>query len=413
MIQVITKTKIDEALDTHTPSISVWLTLLLACACGLTAANIYYAQPIVGPISAELNLSQATAGLIVTLTQIGYGMGLLLVVPLGDLFENRRLAVSILCIGAIGLLISALANSAVLLLAASFLVGLGSVTVQILVPYAASLSSEAKRGRVVGNVMSGLLLGIMLARPVSSLITNFSTWRTVFYVSFIVMLGLALLLRMVLPAREIKVKIRYSQMLASMAQLVRNTPALRRRALYHACMFGAFSLFWTTTPLLLAGPEFGMTQKGIALFALAGVAGAIAAPIVGRIADRWIRLATALAMIMGIAAFAITHIFLLGSSVSLTMFVLAGIILDFAVSANLVLGQRVIFGLSPEFRSRLNGLYMTTFFCGGAIGSALGAWVYTYYGWVGASTVGITFGVIALVYFLTERVPVAEAERQL
>jgi predicted MFS family arabinose efflux permease len=208
---------------------------------------------------------------------------------------------------------------------------------------------------------------------------------------------------MVLPAREMKANMRYSQMLASMARLVRSTPELRRRALYHACMFGSFSLFWTTTPLLLAGPEFGMTHKGISLFALAGVAGAIAAPIVGRIADDWIRPATAIAMLMGITAFAITHIFSLGSSVSLTMFVLAGIILDFAVSANLVLGQRVIFALSPEFRSRLNGLYMATFFCGGAVGSALGAWVYTYHGWSGASTAGIAFLVVALVYFMTER----------
>lgn len=408
---MVNKAKIDEEIDINTPHISAWLTIFLACACGLTVANIYYAQPIIGPISTELNLSQATSGLIVTLTQIGYGMGLLLVVPLGDLFENRRLAISILCIGAAGLLIFALANSAVILLVASFLVGLGSVTVQILVPYAAGLSPVATRGRVVGNVMSGLMLGIMLARPVSSLITNFSTWRTVFFVSFTVMLGLALLLRMVLPVREMKVKMQYSQMLASMAQLVRKTPALRRRALYHACLFGAFSLFWTTTPLVLAGPEFRLTQKGIALFALSGVAGAIAAPIVGRIADRgWIRSATAIAMIMGIASFAITHIVSLGSSVSLTMFVLAGIILDFAVSANLVLGQRVIFGLSPEFRSRLNGLYMSTFFCGGAIGSALGAWVYAYHGWGGASTIGITFGSIALAYFLTELVPVAEAK---
>ncbi|WP_281884996.1 MFS transporter [Paenibacillus sp. YYML68] len=401
---MINKTKIVDAPDALTTQISAWLTLLFACACGLTAANIYYAQPIIGPISTELNLSEATAGLIVTLTQIGYGLGLLLVVPLGDMFENRRLAVSILGIGAIGLLISAISNSAVLFLAASFLVGLGSVTVQILVPFAASLSPEATRGRVVGNVMSGLLLGIMLARPVSSLITSFSTWRTVFYLSFFVMLGLALLLRIVLPKREMKVNIPYAQMLASMARLVRNTPALRRRALYHACMFGAFSLFWTTIPLVLAGPDFGMNQQGIALFALLGAAGAIAAPLAGRVADRgWIRPATAVALIMEIIAFAITHVVPLGSKISLTILVLSGILLDFAVSTNLVLGQRVIFVLSPEYRSRLNGLYMTTFFCGGAIGSALGTWVYAYYGWIGASTIGIAFGVIALVYFLTER----------
>lgn len=389
-----------------TPGISTWLTLLLACSCGLIAANIYYAQPLIGPISAELHLSEQAAGLIVTLTQIGYGAGLLLVVPLGDLFENRRLAISILAIGAVGLLISGFVGAAAPFLAAALLVGLGSVTVQILVPYAAHLSPEATRGRVVGNVMSGLMLGIMLARPVASLVAHVSSWRMVFHLSFAAMLALAAVLRLALPARPVTARMRYGQMLASMAQLMRTTPALRRRAFYQACMFGAFSLFWTTTPLLLAGPEFGLTQKGIALFALAGVAGAIAAPIAGRVADRgWIRAATAAAILMAIAAFAITYIGTRGSTLALAVLVLAGIVLDFAVSANLVLGQRVIFALAPEFRGRLNGLYMATFFCGGAVGSALGGWVYAHYGWNGASALGMLFGIVALAFFLTERKP--------
>ncbi|WP_421847981.1 MFS transporter [Marinomonas sp.] len=385
------------------PTITSWLTLLLACACGLIAANIYYTQPLIGPISSQLELSEHAAGLIVTLTQLGYGLGLLLVVPLGDLFENKRLAISILGIGAVGLLVSGLSGSVGPFLVASFLVGLGSVTVQILVPYAAHLSPEAIRGRVVGNVMSGLMLGIMLARPVSSLITYFESWRAVFFMSCILMVVLAIVLSFVLPARPVKAQLKYSQMLKSMVELVKNTPMLRRRALYHGCMFGVFSLFWTTTPLLLAGPEFGLSQKGIALFALAGVAGAVAAPIAGRIADRgWIKLATGAAMILAIIAFAITFIAPLGSSLSLAIFVVAGIVLDFAVSANLVLGQRVIFALAPEVRGRLNGLYMTTFFCFGAIGSALGGWLFASYGWFSVSITGVICVFSALVYFLFE-----------
>ncbi|ACA18134.1 major facilitator superfamily MFS_1 [Methylobacterium sp. 4-46] len=392
------------SLRTQDPGMSKRLMTLLACACGLIAANIYYAQPLIGPISSELNLPKEAGGLIVTLTQIGYGAGLLLVVPLGDLFENRRLAISILVIGAFGLLISGIASSAAPFLAAALMVGLGSVTVQILVPYAAHLSPEATRGRVVGNVMSGLMMGIMLARPLASLITNFSSWRVVFFFSCAIMIGLTLILRSALPLRPVTAKMSYGKMLASMAHLVRTTPALRRRALYHACMFGAFSLFWTITPLLLMGPAFGFSQRGIALFALAGVAGAVAAPIAGRIADRgWIRSATAAAMMMAVAVFAMTHIAVLGSNLSLALFVLAGIILDFAVSANLVLGQRVIFALAPEFRARLNGVYMTTFFFGGAFGSALGSWVFARYGWNGASAAGIAFGLIALGYFATEK----------
>ncbi|MBJ9993762.1 MFS transporter [Pseudomonas sp. S33] len=391
----------------HTTSkqgISTWITVLLACACGLIAANIYYAQPLIGPISAELNLSEEATALIITLTQIGYGIGLLFVVPLGDLFENRRLALTILAIGAVGLLTSGIVTSLEALLVGALLIGLGSVTVQILVPYAAHLSSEADRGKVVGNIMSGLMLGVMLARPAASLITYLSNWRMVFFVSSAVILALALVLRVALPTRPVVVKIPYHQILVSMIHLMRTTPALQRRALYHACLFGAFSLFWSTTPLLLASPAFGLSQKGIALFALAGAAGAVSAPIAGRIADRgWIRGATAAAIMMAIAAFAMTHIGTPGSTLSLVMLLLAAIVLDFAVAANLVLGQRVIFSLAPAIRGRLNGLYMATFFCGGAIGSALGGWMYAHYGWPGASATGAASGLLALAYFLTER----------
>lgn len=389
--------------NNYSPVISSWLTIFLACACGLTAANIYYAQPIIGPIGSELNLSESIVGLIVTLTQIGYGLGLLLVVPLGDMFENRRLSISILCIGAIGLLISGLSTSIYLLLVSSFLVGLGSVTVQILVPYAASLASDKDRGKVVGNVMSGLMLGIMFARPIASSITSISSWRMVFFLSCAVILILMIFLKIFLPPREIEDKIKYPQILKSMVYLVKNTPSLRRRAFYHACLFGSFSLFWTTVPLLLASDKFNLSQSGIALFALAGVAGAIAAPIVGRLNDNWIKPGTAIALILGIASFAITHIFTLGSTMSLVIFVISGMLLDFAVSGNLVLGQRVIFALSPEYRSRLNGLYMTTFFCGGAVGSAVGSWAYATNNWNGSSIVGMIFIGIAFIYFLTEK----------
>lgn len=390
--------------NANAQGIPTWLTFLLACACGLIAANIYYAQPLIGLISTDLHMYKEAEGLIVTLTQIGYGIGLLLIVPLGDLFENRKLAILIMAIGAAGLLVSGVVSSAISFLAAAFFVGLGSVTVQILVPYAAHLSPEATRGQVVGNVMSGLMLGIMLARPVASLITSVSSWRTVFFAAFTAMFALAIVLRLVLPTRPAKANLRYGQMLKSMVQLARTTPVLRRRAFYHAGMFGAFSLFWTTTPLLLASPEFGLTQKGIALFALAGVAGAVAAPIAGRLADQgFTKGATGAAMVTAIAAFAVTLIAPLGSAWSLALFVVAGIALDFAVSANLTLGQRAIFSLAPEYRARLNGLYMTTFFCGGAIGSALGGWVFARFGWEGASVVGIAFVLIDFIYFLTER----------
>ncbi|TQI80425.1 putative MFS family arabinose efflux permease [Serratia fonticola] len=399
---ILIKTDKESLLSPSPPLYSPGLTFLLACACGLIVANIYYAQTLIGLISADLHLSKGAAGLIVTVTQIGYGIGLLLVVPLGDLFENRRLAISVMLIGAIGLFISAVVNSTTLFLMASLMVGLGSVTVQILVPYAAHLAPEAARGKVIGNIMSGLMLGIMLARPVASIITYFSMWRVVFMASCVIMLILAVVLRNALPIRVVTANISYRQMLLSMVRLVQTEPVLRRRAIYHTFMFAAFSLFWTTTPLLLSGPDFGISQKGIAIFALLGVAGAIAAPIASRIAKGWINWATAVAMLMGVTAFAITHIAKLGSNQSLALFVMAGVILDFAVSANLVLGQRLIFALAPEYRSRMNAIYMTTFFCGGAIGSGIGGWVFVNYGWNGASAVGIACGAVALLCLMTE-----------
>lgn len=385
-------------------SISRWMTFLMAASCGLIAANLYYAQPLVGPISQSLGLSPQMAGLIVTMTQIGYGTGLLLIVPLGDLFENRRLILTVMGLATLALIAAGTATHAAQFLPAALLVGIGSCAVQILVPFAAHLAPEAKRGQVVGNVMSGLMFGIMLARPVASFITQVSSWHVVYVFSVTVMLCLGLVLSRMLPQRRPTSQMKYGSLLLSMAYLALKTPALRRRALYQACMFGAFSLFWTATPLLLASPAFGISQAGIALFALAGVAGAVAAPIAGRLADRgWTRPASAFAMVVAALAFLMTRIVEPGSSLSLGLLVAAAIVLDFGVSANVVLGQRVIYGLGAEYRGRLNGLYMATFFMGGAAGSAVGAWAFAEGGWPLTAWIGFALPVAAFAYFATEK----------
>lgn len=383
--------------------IPTWLTFLLAAACGLIVANIYYSQPLVGPISTELGLSPSAAGLIVTLTQIGYGAGLLLVVPLGDLLENRRLVLVVAGIGTLAMLGLALSASALLFLAVSFWVGLGSVSVQILVPYAAHLVPEEVRGRIVGNVMSGLMIGIMMARPVASFIAGIASWRVVFFLAAGVMVVLIFVLRRALPPRHPHTNHSYGELLISMWHLALGTPILQRRTFYHSCMFGAFSLFWTTTPLLLASPVYHFSQMGIAWFSLAGVAGAIAAPLAGRAADGgWSRPATGIAMVGVVVAFLITHLAQPGSAVGLALLVVSGILLDSCVTTNMVLSQRAIFMLGAEHRNRLNGLYMATFFMGGAIGSATGAWAYAHGGWAFASCVGIAFPLLAFAYFTTE-----------
>ena len=362
--------------------ISSGLIILLATACGIIVANLYYAQPLIGLISNEIGLSNSSAGLIVTLTQIGYVVGLLFLVPLGDIVENKKLILILLFLSAFALISMVFVKSATLLLIASFFIGLGSVAAQVLVPLVSYLSSENARGRVVGNVMSGLLLGIMLARPISSLVADMWGWNAIFALSAIVIIVLAFVLSKVLPTRKPKAKTNYIALLNSMWQLLRTTPILRRRAIYHACVFGAFSLFWTTVPLLLSSPAFHFSQTAIALYALVGITGAIAAPIGGRLADLgWTRPATGIALTVVIISLILPLFIQSSSPFGIAVLVIAAILLDMGVSANLVLSQRLIFSLSPEIRSRLNGLFMAIFFLGGAVGSFIGGWAYALGGW--------------------------------
>jgi predicted MFS family arabinose efflux permease len=249
------------------------------------------------------------------------------------------------------------------------------------------------------------MLGIMLARPVASFIAQLLSWHAVFLFSGAAMIVVAAVLALALPPRVPTAQLPYGGLLVSMGRIAVSTPILQRRALYHACLFAAFSLFWTTVPLWLAGPRFGLSQGGIGLFALAGVAGAIAAPIAGRVADRgWTRAATAFAMLSAMVAFLMTRIALRGSSHALAILVAAAVVLDFGIAGNLTLGQRAIFALGSEYRSRINGIYMATFFIGGAIGSLIGGWAYARGGWPLASWVGLALPLIGLLYFCTERV---------
>ncbi|UQZ36723.1 MFS transporter [Paenibacillus sp. PK3_47] len=386
----------------HVPG---WITFLLAASCGIIVANLYYAQTLVGPISGDTGLSSSAAGFIVTITQLGYVLGLLFIVPLSDIIENQRLAVTGLLLVIIALLTAAFVHHAPLFLAASFFIGLGSVVAQILVPYATFLTSEEQRGRVVGNVMSGLLLGIMFARPLASFIASFWGWQAVFGVSAVLVTLLTVLLSRILPKRVPAPTMNYGELIASLAVLLKQTPVLRRRALYQASLFGAFSLFWTAVPLHLAD-DFGLSQQGIAWFALAGVGGAVAAPIAGRLADKgWTRRLTALAMIIAILSFLLAYLLPGNTVMDLLLLTAAAITLDMAVSGNLVLGQRAIYSLGSEARGRLNGLFMAIFFLGGAVGSSLGGWSYARGGWGLTALLGMALPVLALLYFVTDKSP--------
>ena len=387
----------------HAPDISPGMVRLLAVAAGLIVANLYYAQTLVGPISAATGLSPEAAGLIVTLTQVGYAIGLLFIVPLGDLLENRRLVFIALLVAAASLVAAAFSTSAWMFLLASLCIGVSSVAAQILVPFAAHLSREETRGQAVGKVVSGLLLGIMLARPAASLIADHAGWHSVFAGAACAILALAFVLRSKLPQRVPASTLSYGQLIGSLWKLLATTPVLRRRAAYHAGLFGSFSLFWTVAPLMLAGPQFNLSQTGIAIFALVGMAGAVASPIAGRLADQGhTRPATAAALVLAIAGFALPLYQPDSRIFAIALLAVASILLDMAVAANLVLGQRAIFSLGAEVRSRLNGLYFALFFAGGAMGSAAGAWTLAHHGWHAALWTGMAFPALALAYWTGE-----------
>lgn len=383
--------------------ISGLLIFLMACSCGLIVANLYYSQPLVGPISSATGISAGASGLVVTMTQIGYVIGLIFVVPLSDLIENRRLVSATLIIAVLGLISAALAKNGAVFLAAAVLIGLGSVAAQIIVPFAAFMAPEKQRGQIVGKVMSGLLLGIMLARPAASLVAGLWGWQAIFAISAVINGVLAISLFFVFPKRKPEVRVGYLEIVKSLFSLFRKTPVLRRRSLYQACLFGAFSLFWTTVPLWLA-QNFHLSQKAIAIFALVGVAGAAAAPVAGRLADKgWTKKLTGTAFLTASFSFALTHLFKSNNSISLILFSIAAILLDMAVSGNLVLGQQAVYSLGNEIRGRVNGVFMSVFFIGGAIGSALGGWSFAYGQWTVASIIGFALPLVAFIYYLTEK----------
>lgn len=380
------------------------LILLLSAAVAFIAANLYYTQPIASLIGESLALAPEATGLIVMLTQIGYGLGVIFLIPLADITENKKLILIMLGVCTVSLVGLGTTSSIVPYFLAALLVGVGSSTVQVIVPYTASLVSESHRGRTVGTLMSGLMIGIMLSRPFSSLVTDLISWHAVFYLSAGLILILSFALYKKLPPRlPQNNNLKYSDLLGSMGHLFIRTPVLRRRGLYQACMFGAFSLFWTASPLLLAGPEFQFSQKAIALFALAGVAGAISAPLAGRWADRGLsREGTAIAMLTGALSFWVSLIFTPGTWPSLVSLVIGAIMLDAAITANLVLGQRAIFSLRAKYRGRLNGLYVATIFVGGAFGSSIGAWAYVKGGWTLTALIGSLMPLAAWGFFMTE-----------
>jgi predicted MFS family arabinose efflux permease len=381
------------------PALPRALVATFAIACGLAVGNIYYAQPLLATLADAFGTSEASAGLIVTITQVGYAVGLLILVPLGDLIENRRLVVTILVGTVLALLVASAAPSLAVFFVASVGIGVTSVVAQVLVPFAADLAPPETRGRVVGQVMSGLLLGILLARAMAGIVAGVLGWRAVYLISAVLLAAMILILRRILPVHKPTFAQGYGVLVASLAKIYQKEPLLRRRAAYQAAMFGSFSAFWTSITFLLSGPQLHLSQVGIGVFSLAGATGALFAPVAGHLGDAGFeRPVTGMAFLVSAGGFALTLV-----RAKLWTLVAGAILIDLAVQATLVLGQQVIYGLNPAERSRLNTLYIATFFVGGAIGSGVAGIAYARAGWPAVVAFGTALPIAGFVFWLSDR----------
>ncbi|HDR2889937.1 TPA: MFS transporter [Enterobacter asburiae] len=369
----------------NSQGLSPALILLMSVATGLAVASNYYAQPLLDTIARAFSLSASSAGFIVTAAQLGYAAGLLFLVPLGDMFERRMLIVSMTLLAAGGMLITASSQSLTMMIVGTALTGLFSVVAQILVPLAATLASPEKRGKVVGTIMSGLLLGILLARTVAGLLASLGGWRTVYWVASVLMVIMALALWRGLPKVKQENHLNYPQLLGSVFTLFTQDKLLRTRALLGCFTFANFSILWTSMAFLLASPPFNYSEGVIGLFGLAGAAGALGARPAGGMADKG---KSHLTTTSGLILLLLSWVAIWFGHSSVLALIVGILVLDLTVQGVHITNQTVIYRVKPEARNRLTAGYMTSYFIGGAAGSLISASAWQHAGWAGVCSIG-------------------------
>ncbi len=368
------------------------LLLLLATIAGVSVANIYYNQPLLDDFRQSFPGSASWVGTVPAVTQLGYAAGMLLLAPLGDRFDRRRLILLQLVGMCAALLVAAAAPTLPVLIAASLAIGVLATIAQQAVPFAAELAPPSQRGQAVGTVMSGLLLGILLARTAAGIVAQYFGWRAVFGASVVALLVLAVVIILRLPKSKPTSTLPYGKLLVSMWHLVVEHRALREASLTGAAMFAAFSIFWSVLALLLAGAPFHLGPQAAGLFGIVGAAGAMAAPLAGKFSDR--RGPRAI-ITVSIVLVAISFVVFGFSGASIAGLVVGVIVLDVGVQAAQISNQSRIYALKPDARSRVNTVYMVAYFIGGAVGSGVGAFVWPIFGWVGVSVAGVVFAALA------------------
>ncbi|MEO3787429.1 MFS transporter [Actinocorallia sp. B10E7] len=393
-----------------TNGLSRGLLLLMSTATGLAVSGNYFAQPLLDLIGREFGTGPSSTALVVTAAQCGYALGLILLVPLGDLVDRRRLAVSLYAATAVFLLVSALASDGTVLLAGTALTALTSVGAQVVVPFAATLAAPEERGRVVGTVMTGLMFGLLLARTASGALSELAGWRTVYWAGAALMALMAVLLRVFLPridgddgggGGDDGRRMSYPGLLRSTVAMFRYEPLLRWRAVIAALSLASFSVLWTALTLLLVRPPYGWSESAIGLVGLVGLVGALTATVAGRLADRgYVQAVSGAGTILLVASWAA----LAAGAHSLVWLLVGVIALDLAHQAVLNSSQNVVYALRPEARNRINSAFMTTFFVGGAVGSALTSVVWAHGGWTGVCVLGAVFAAGTAMLWALERV---------
>lgn len=369
------------------------LVVTMAAASGITVANLYYIQPLLAQIAAYLHVAQVSLGLAATLTQVGYAVGMLLILPLADIREKKSLILAMLGLSACALVFLALSRSAVTICVASFAVGFTSVVPQLLVPLAAQLSKPESRGRTIGSVMSGLLIGILLSRTFSGMLGAHFGWQSVYFIAAGLMVLLAVFLALRLPKCPSLSSMKYSELFRSMGELTRKLPTLRESAVSGGMMFAAFSVFWTTLSFLLAGPHFRLGADAAGLFGLVGVVGASAAPIAGRLSDHR---SPRVAIGIGMAAIAVAFTCFLLFGYELAGLIVGVILLDLGVQSGQISNQARIHAISDEARNRINTVFMVAYFIGGSLGSSVGAYCFSRFGWPGVCIAGLVTQLVAV-----------------
>ena len=377
--------------------LSAWLVFLMAFAIGITVASNYYAQPLLHSITDDLHIAVKHAGFIIMAAQFSYAIGLLFITPLGDKMERKRLILTLMILSTCGLLISATSQSLWMLMLGTAMTGLFSTVAQVLIPFAATLSSPEHRGKIVGTLMSGMLLGILLGRAFAGLVSSMTDWHYVYWIAASIMTIVTLLLYLSLPSYKNTININYFQLLFSIGSLYQQEPVLRIRSLLAIISFALFSLLWTPLAFVLSNTPYHYSDFIIGLFGLAGAAGALGSPIVGRLSDKGKGfLATTIGLILLLASWLPLSL----AEYSLLALILGVILLDFAVQVTHVSNMNAIYQIRPEARSRMNTGYMVSYFIGGMLGSIASTYLYSNYGWLAIIITGTVLGSLGLLCWL-------------